>query len=330
MPQITGMRVVMLACSYVVAAEESCTPTKDIEPSTLGQSMLQAKQQRTEAKDASLTGQDPIPLPHCQLPPGAKFCQVRLQNLPPYLMAVYDGNGVNQDWVSKNICDNGFWEEQEMSAFGAPGQMMDIGGNIGYHTFAFAQAGWNVVTFEPMAPNLAMIDATMCQNPGLAAKIRLNRHGLGTANQTCQMVAPKDNVGDGFTLCGNPGEQERPADKFKQIGTFEVRRLDEVLQQQGVKAVDLVKIDVEGYEYQVFAGAPNFLAQYKPRLIKSELWVTMVGSRGDNYLSMFEAQGYKFFTDNNCLTPIDAKNEVNTKGGMDVVMCQPVGAAPLR
>merc|ERR1719316_239364 len=100
-----------------------------------------------------------------------------------------------------------------------------------------------------------MMEATLCQNPQLAAKIQINRFGLGTSDQVCKMMAPNDNVGDGFTKCGAPGEVPTPGYKFKEIGTFSVKRLDEVLQQQNILKVDIVKIDVEGYEYQVFAGA---------------------------------------------------------------------------
>lgn len=265
----------------------------------------------------------------CKLPEGAAWCEVRLKNRPPYWMAVYDWD-VNEDWVSYNICQAGFWEESDIAEFGTPGKMLDIGGNIGYHTFAFAHGGWTVTTFEPMAPNLALISATMCRNPDLAARIKINPHGLGTASQECTMTAPMNNVGDGHTRCAPPGttaltaEEVRPG--FKQIGHFKVRRLDEVLSEQKIEKVDLVKIDVEGFESQVFGGAPNFLAQYKPRQIISEVWGQMVGATtpesGIAYLDLFEKNGYKFFEDNACKVPMDAKAKLRAQGGMDVLICK--------
>jgi len=242
-------------------------------------------------------------------------------------MAVYESGAgevaLSQDWVSWNICHNGFWEDQDMAVFGAPGNMLDIGGNIGYHTFAFAHAGWTVNSFEPMAPNLALQQATICANPSFKEKVNIHPHGLGTSPQTCQMVAPKDNVGDGFTKCGAEGEAPAPEIKFKVIGTFNLKRLDGVLQEEAAafSKIDLVKIDVEGYEAQVFAGAPNFLAQFRPRLIKSEVWGTMTGSTGVAYLSMFENAGYKIFKDTACTVPTD-KAAIG-----DVVMCLPPAPA---
>jgi FkbM family methyltransferase len=256
----------------------------------------------------------------CPLPPSAVWCEVRLQNLAPFYMAVYDWNAA-QDWVSYNICASGFWEESDMSQFGAPGKMLDIGGNIGYYSFAFAQAGWEVITFEPMSRNIALMRASLCRNPVLAARIRVNEFGLCDKTQQCKMMVPHDNVGDGFTKCGVLGETQIEASKFVEAGQFIVRRLDEVLLEQGITRVDLVKIDVEGYEYQVFLGAPNFLTKYQPRLIKSEVWYALSGATGHMYLSMFESAGYKFFSDSKCEVPMDAKEKV-TEGGIDVVICK--------
>lgn len=267
------------------------------------------------------------PAGDCQLPPGAVWCQVRLKNLSPYWMAVYDWD-VNEDWVSYNICQAGFWEESNIEEFGPPGHMLDIGGNIGYHTFAFAQAGWTTTTFEPMAPNLALQRATMCRNPVLASRVSLQPHGLGTLAQQCTMTSPIGNVGDGFTACGAAAAEPIKAG-FKEIGKFNVRRLDEVLSETKLPKVDLVKIDVEGFESEVFAGAPDFLAQYHPRVVISEVWSNMVGADGPgsasgiDYLDRFEKEGYHFFEDSRCKTQIDAKKKLSNEGGMDVFMCLP-------
>lgn len=239
-------------------------------------------------------------------------------------MAVYDWSQA-EDWVSYNICAAGFWEENDMAEFGKPGKMLDIGGNIGYHAFAFAHAGWDVTTFEPLPQNVALMEATLCRNPELAAKVRIKAFGLGEKTQQCTVMTPKDNVGDGFTKCGIAGETATPSFKYTEAGNFSIRRLDEVLLEEKITQVDLLKIDVEGYEFQVFAGAPDFLKQYSPRLVKTELWYAMVGTSGHHYLSMFESAGYNFFSDVKCEVPIDAKTKVRS-GGIDVVMCK--GPAP--
>jgi FkbM family methyltransferase len=274
----------------------------------------------------------------CPLPFGGKWCEVRLEGLPSYKMAVYD-SAVKPDVVSGEVCLNGFWEEKDMTAFGEPGHMLDIGGNLGYFTFAFAQAGWSVTTFEPMQPNYELITATLCQNPDLAQRIHLNTFGLGTASKTCKMMSPAANVGDGFVRCA--GEEaiapKMPdEDSFIEIGQFSIKRLDDILVEQNISKVDLVKIDVEGYEAQVFAGAPQFLAQYHPRVIRSEVWMRMVGdsdnvaqnsfdslvgSSGAAFLDSFTNAGYKFFKDGRCAVPLDARQLLLQQGAVDLYMC---------
>jgi FkbM family methyltransferase len=256
----------------------------------------------------------------CKLPHGAVWCEVRLTNLPAFWMAVYDWD-VGEDWVSHNLCEAGYWEEKNIALFGSPGHMLDIGGNIGYFTLAFAQAGWKVTTFEPMANNLELIRASLCRNPQLAARVHVNWFGLGTTSKVCRMMVPKDNIGDGFANCKSDNREQKTSE-FVDRGPLNIRRLDEVLLEQGISRVDLVKIDVEGYEAQVFAGAPDFLDQYRPRLIKSEVWSGMVGNiTGVDYLDKFKSAGYKVFKDTKCKIPIENTQAELDKGSIDVVMC---------
>jgi len=259
----------------------------------------------------------------CPLPEGAAWCEVRLKNLKPYFMAVYDWN-VKADWVSYNVCEAGFWDEQDPSVFGEPGHLLDIGGNMGYFTFALAQSGWTATTFEPMAPNLALINATMCRNPELAKRVQINPMGLGNKSDECKMFAPEKNEGDGHVQCGEDvasGFTKETIAQYnlKEIGQFSIRRLDDMLPQLGISTVDLVKIDVEGYESQVIAGGHKLLSDYRPRRVKAEVWNNSFGSSGQNFLSTFENAGYKFFKDGKCQTAIDAKSEL--KGILEVFMC---------
>jgi len=283
----------------------------------MGQSMLlQAKSQLgTQSQH-----QDPCPLPQ-----GAIWCEVRLDGLAPFQMAVYDYTK-KSDWVSQNICTKGFWDDdtdpasRNLALFGQPGHMLDIGGNIGYFSLIMAHAGWNVTTFEPMAPNLAMLNASLCLNPQLAARVKVVPTGLGPKPQDCKMVSPSNNLGDGHVQCGDDLASGFSADpsspayigKFNvvQIGQFKIQRLDQLLLQHAVTKVDLVKIDVEGYESQVLASAPKFLEQYHPRVMKLEVWNASFGYSGTDFLQKVEAAGYKFFSDAPCTVPTDAKASV--------------------
>jgi FkbM family methyltransferase len=187
----------------------------------------------------------PVATPHCPLPANAKWCDVKLGN--PFSMAVYN----NDDIVSKSICDVGTWELQheDITAMGEPGHALDIGANIGFYSLVLAAAGWHVTAFEPMVANSALIEATLCKNPSLKPKITLNKVGLGGKDDHCIIISGDDNLGDGVMRCG------ADAIKFKHDGekgyhqraTVEIRRLDDILEQQKVKSIQFVKMDVEGF-----------------------------------------------------------------------------------
>jgi FkbM family methyltransferase len=247
----------------------------------------------------------------CPLPEGAAWAEVRLVDLPPFNMAVRTGN----DPLSETLLQGeGHWEVEDPRIWGSPGEALDIGGNIGYYTFALAHSGWNVTTFEPMDRNLALLKATLCENPDIAARVKLLEFGLGTKNQQCSMIALPSNEGNGCVRC--EGDKNKGAslaqpwdeDSYVSAGLdFHIRRLDEVLPEEGISKVDFVKLDVEGYECEVFKGAGDFLEVYKPRLVKSEVWQSMERCNSTEYFNLFENAGYRFGWDDD---PMCSKLEV--------------------
>merc|ERR1719440_915555 len=234
----------------------------------------------------------------CPLPEDGAWAEVRLTGLPPFQMAVRTRN----DPLSATLLEGqGHWEVEDPGIWGSPGEALDIGGNIGYYTFALASAGWNVTTFEPMTGNLGFIKATLCENPALASRIKLFEHGLGTQQQICSMVSLPDNEGNGCLRCS--GDVNRGASLYEpwdennyvsRGSEFRIRRLDEVLREEHISKVDFVKLDVEGYECEVLKGSGDFLTAYHPRLVKNEVWQSMERCNSTEYFRLFENAGYRF------------------------------------
>lgn len=75
------------------------------------------------------------------------------------------------------------------------------------------------------------------------------------------------------------------------------------MQRDHFSRVDFVKIDVEGFECQVFKGAQHLLSSVKPRMIQTEVWRHMVNCNPQKYLQMFESSKYKVTQDQNCQVP---------------------------
>ena len=68
--------------------------------------------------------------------------------------------------------------------------------------------------------------------------------------------------------------------------------LDSIVTQLRGGAVGLLKVDVEGYEPEVFAGARQFLACAQPRLVMFE---SLTGTPADEIVDAFREAGYTLF-----------------------------------
>jgi len=254
----------------------------------------------------------------CPLPVNARWCQVRLGGFShTFNMAVYTAG----DIVSDTICNTGSWEvgEADVKALGTPGHALDIGANVGYYSLVLALWGWKVSAFEPLAANNALIEASLCANPAFKHRITLNKFGLGSKNDHCILVSGVSNIGDGWTRCGADAAKFVDGQGgYQTRGTMEIRRLDDVLVQQGVQKINFVKMDVEGFECQVMAGGQSLLTKFRPRIIQSEVWNKMQGCRPEDYLGSFKKASYTVASDRACTQP-DLSRPV---GIVDRFMCR--------
>jgi FkbM family methyltransferase len=81
---------------------------------------------------------------------------------------------------------------------------------------------------------------------------RVRSHGLGATQQAIAARADKVNFG-AFSTGGPFKDRGHPAGAVE----CEVRRLDDVLREIGIAQVDLIKIDCEGAEADVFSTLPD-------------------------------------------------------------------------
>lgn len=234
----------------------------------------------------------------CALPPGAKWCTVYPENgMQAWQIAAY----VSGDIVSHHICTSGRWEMKNTASFGPVGMALDIGGNIGYNAFMLAQAGWEVHSFEPMDLNVQMMKATACQNPQIAQRVHIHHMGLGAVNEHCEIMSNVTNQGDGVSRCGLSLGPVPSGYMVRQ--RFQVQRLDDVLAGMGLGSIQLVKMDVEGFECKVLQGGESLLTQYKPRLIQTEVFPELQGCTVEEYLAKYDRAGYTVAKDIDCMDP---------------------------
>lgn len=151
---------------------------------------------------------------------------------------------------------------------------LDVGANVGYFTLlASRRVGprGRVIAVEP-SPHAHERLARVVGENSLHAE--LHRIGLSDREGTCTLYPPA------------PGSNNHTPTMVKYDGAGDpvevpVRRLDDCLESWGVPSVDLLKIDVEGHEGKVFAGAERALGSGRIRAILCEFndfWLRGTGT----------------------------------------------------
>jgi FkbM family methyltransferase len=137
---------------------------------------------------------------------------------------------------------------------------LDVGACEGQHSLFMSRHVKQVHAFEPFPPVAdrfrSLIDLNGFTN------IQLHQVGLGEKEGLFPFVAPEaDNMGGGSFAHGS---ESRPG---KLVGNFRVVAGDEWLAQFGVTNVEMVKIDVEGFEQFVLEGLAGTLKRDRPVLV---------------------------------------------------------------
>ena len=142
-------------------------------------------------------------------------------------------------------------------------QALDIGANIGVLSLWMSKLvgpQGSVHAFEPNPVLCQVLEDTFVHNR--AMNVKLHRFGLGASDSQLQLHVPKGNFG-GASFIRKTGE-------MAQLHTVPVRNLDEVIEQENISRISLLKIDVEGYELEVFKGARRVLEILRPAALLFE------------------------------------------------------------
>ncbi|MGE0717825.1 MAG: FkbM family methyltransferase [Alphaproteobacteria bacterium] len=197
------------------------------------------------------------------------------------------------------------WVEPELHAldrFVGSGQVLiDVGANIGLYALKGARLvgpGGRVVAVEPGAVASQM----------LADNLALNAF----RNVTIVRKALADHVGEAtlhhIPLGNDPQAFSLLEDGTKEGETVAVTTLDAMVEDLGLSRVDCIKIDVEGAEEMVLAGASETLRRWHPTIVFEVNCPTLArrGEATDGAWNLLAGFGYRFFRlEDDSLRPLD-------------------------
>ena len=145
--------------------------------------------------------------------------------------------------------------------------VLDVGANTGYMTILLADAvGANgrVHSFEPMRANYELLRKNV-QSNGLN---QAHLHNFALSDRNGEATLHIDPGNDGGNTIGNVAGESWDGHMAVTVAT---ETLDGFLERVGIGKVDFIKIDVEGAESLVFAGARKLLSRPDAPLIVCEV-----------------------------------------------------------
>lgn len=166
---------------------------------------------------------------------------------------------------------------------------IDVGANIGlYSLFVAKRVGSEYVyAFEPQ-PNV-YAKALENINKNNIKNIKIENIGLGKCNSVCKMHIDRDSAKSYI----KSSESIHFEDSAIEVS---IMSFDDYVMEKKIKKIDYIKIDVEGFEYEVLLGMQNTLKFLPPEIIQIELYDDFLKRNGAsisiivNYFNIF---GYK-------------------------------------
>jgi FkbM family methyltransferase len=137
---------------------------------------------------------------------------------------------------------------------------IDVGANVGQHSLFMSTVCAEIHAFEPYKKMsdflLAKILVNNCSN------IFIHHVGLGARNELLDYYAPVGhNTGTGSFI------EEHGQNNNIKVGKLEIVQGDFIISQLKLKRIDLIKIDVEGFEKYVLIGLQNSIEKYRPYIV---------------------------------------------------------------
>lgn len=133
---------------------------------------------------------------------------------------------------------------------------VDIGGNIGQHSLYMSRVAekGSVDVFEPLPRLVSQIQESIAKNN--ITNIHVHNMALSDTEGVMEMHINNLNIGMSTLMS---------RDDFSETESVQVKVFDDVWKDRGV--VDFIKMDVEGYEYNVLKGMKKTLEAYHPVML---------------------------------------------------------------
>jgi FkbM family methyltransferase len=190
----------------------------------------------------------------------------RVEDLPGFNKLVRGRHGLfvaneNDKYIGRALIAYGEFSELEwtlLQRYCLPGNVViEVGANIGAHTVSIAQAvgpAGRVVAIEPQP----LVFQALCANLALNCVLNVDALNCGCAASARELAIPAID----YAKEGNFGGIALGSAGSGPSIMIRCESLDTLL--NGLERCDFIKIDVEGMEHDVLAGATRVIERFKP------------------------------------------------------------------
>ena len=174
--------------------------------------------------------------------------------------------------------------------------VLDIGANIGAQTLQLARLvgpRGRVLSFEPTAFAFAKLNRNLQLNPQIAGRVTALQCFLtGGDGQDLPSA-----VHSSWTLQRSAEAHEKHLGVPMATAGSRAATLDRVLAEHAIESVDLVKLDVDGFECDVLAGATDMIRRSRPIFVMEIMPYGLVeqGANLDQLLNFLIPSGYRLY-----------------------------------
>lgn len=170
----------------------------------------------------------------------------------------------------------------------------DLGANAGYMSLLFSKLAKQVYCFEPMPANLEILHSNIESNN--ISNISVYPYAISNENTVLEF--PVTDNKSAYTYVKDSANYK---DSIKAI-QIQGYKLDTVIEEKNLDPPNLIKIDVEGAEYDVLHGAKKTLQEHKPIILLATHDLQVAGIK-DKCISFLKGLGYT------CIPTGDLKHE---------------------
>ena len=168
--------------------------------------------------------------------------------------------------------------------------ILDIGANIGYYTALFSQLAGDrgsVIAIEPDLESYKYLSKSI--NSFNYKNVLSFRLAASDIKQKLPLFISKENRGDNRLYSTNQKRNSIMVDCIT---------VDELLEENKIENLDLIKIDVQGYEPKVLKGMLNIVRSSKKLILLSEFWpegILQAGESPKEFLTMLRKMQFQLF-----------------------------------